>query len=515
MRSMIESAESTQSSDPSTSAPERTFPGAGQLHVLLKAAPDAMVVVDQAGRIVDINQQTEQLFGYQRVELLGQPVELLLPDDLRRAHLDHRAAYAVDPRTRSMGSGLDLRGRRKDASELPVEISLSPLQTEQGLLTVSAIRDVSARRQIERANAQLLADEQAARAAAQAAERKFRELLELAPDAIVIVDCAGSITLVNDQVEAMLGYARDELIGKPIETLVPERYRQGHLALRNAYIATPHTRPMGSGLELHARRSDGSEVPVEISLSSVEGSEGQLVTAVIRDVSERRALERQQREFIAMVSHELMNPVTGIGLQAELLQMTASYSASAVNSIMVSARRLERLIGDLLDVSRLEARRLRLQPRQVDPVELIQASIAQVQLDPQRVELHLQIVGRPQRGWWDQDRFGQILANLLSNAVKYSPAGGPIEVCVEDRRSAVRVSVADSGCGIAPEALPKVFDRFYRASEMDRRIQGLGLGLYITKSLVEAHGGQIEAQSELGRGTTFSVTLPYRFLPEE
>ena len=279
------------------------------------------------GRIVDINQQTEQLFGYQRVELLGQPVELLLPDDLRRAHLDHRAAYAADPRTRSMGSGLDLRGRRKDASELPVEISLSPLQTEQGLLTVSAIRDVSARRQIERANAQLLANEQAARAAAEAAERKFRELLELAPDAIVIVDRAGSITLVNDQVEAIFGYARDELIGKSIEILVPERYRQGHLALRNAYIANPHTRPMGSGLELHARRSDGSEVPVEISLSSVEGAEGQLVTAVIRDVSERRALERQQREFIAMVSHELMNPVTGIGLQAELLQMTASYSA--------------------------------------------------------------------------------------------------------------------------------------------------------------------------------------------
>jgi signal transduction histidine kinase len=263
-----------------------------------------------------------------------------------------------------------------------------------------------------------------------------------------------------------------------------------------------------------ARRKDGSEVPVEISLSSVEGADGQLVIAILRDVSERRAVERQQREFIAMVSHELMNPVTGIGLHAELLQMTESYSEPAVNGIMISARRLERLIGDLLDVSRLEAGRLKLQPRWVDLVALARTAIGNAQASTKQHQIRLSVLGTLQSGWWDPIRLEQVLANLLSNAIKYSPAGGPIDVTIKGLPDQVRVTVADRGSGIASEALVSVFDLFYRARDTERHAQGLGLGLYITRSLVEAQGGRIEVESEPGRGTAFRFALPYVYLPQ-
>src|SRR6184192_1456640 len=190
---------------------------------LLESAPDAIVGVDDQGRIVLINSQTEKIFGYGRDELLNQPVEILLPERVRRAHERHRAGYVVDPRTRPMGVGLDLAGRRKDGSEFPAEISLSPFQTEDGLIVTSIIRDIS-----ERKNA----------------EDRFRGLMESAPDAMVIVDQDGRIVLVNGQVERLFGYGRDELLGKPVEVLVPERYRRLHPEHRSSYFGDPQTRPM-------------------------------------------------------------------------------------------------------------------------------------------------------------------------------------------------------------------------------------------------------------------------------
>ncbi|MEX1257012.1 MAG: PAS domain S-box protein [Gemmatimonadota bacterium] len=242
---------------------------------VIEAAPDAIVLVDRGGRISLVNPEVERLLGYGREELLGKPVDLLVPDRFRDTHSAHRSGYFADPRTRAMGIGLQLSALKKDGTECPVEISLSPLEVGNEVFAIASIRDVTERRRTE---------------------ARFRALLESAPDAMVIVDRSGRIALVNSQLEQLFGYTRDELIEKPVDALVPTRFRGVHPGHRTGYLSDPHARPMGTGLDLWARRKDGSEFPVEISLSPVETEEGTLVTASIRNVSERKLSEERRRK---------------------------------------------------------------------------------------------------------------------------------------------------------------------------------------------------------------------------
>ncbi|MEW2164723.1 PAS domain S-box protein [Streptomyces sp. NPDC007084] len=260
--------------DPVPEGAEERFRG------LLEAAPDAMVIVDDTGTIRLVNAQTEALFGYRREELLGHPVELLVPGRFRTHHTLHRDGYAANRQVRPMGAELELHGLRKDGTEFPVEISLSPLETTDGLLVSAAVRDVSDRK---------------------AAEERFRGLLEAAPDAMVIVDDTGTIRLVNAQTEALFGYRREELLGHPVELLVPGRFRTHHTLHRDGYAANRQVRPMGAELELHGLRKDGTEFPVEISLSPLETTDGLLVSAAVRDVSDRKRAEARINELAGLV----------------------------------------------------------------------------------------------------------------------------------------------------------------------------------------------------------------------
>ena len=230
---------------------------------------------------------------------------------------------------------------------------------------------------------------------------------------------------------------------------------------------------------------------------------------MMRDISRRRELERIQREFMAIVTHELKGPLTSIKGYSQIMQRQESYNERAVESILLQTGQIERLVDDMLDAARTDADRLELQRAQVDLVDVARTAVEQARAATAghtiRVETNLPRL----TGDWDRERLVQVFSNLLSNAVKYSPYGGEIVVTVDRVNDAAQVSVIDQGVGIPRDALPRLFERFYRVKDADRvDIKGLGLGLYITRSLIEAHGGQISVTSEPGRGSTFTFTLP-------
>ncbi|MFD0521905.1 PAS domain S-box protein [Paractinoplanes durhamensis] len=272
---------------------------------LLEAAPDSIIGVGTDGRIALVNAQTVVLFGYTQAELLGQHIETLIPESSRPMHPMHRRDYLADPRPRPMGAGEPLAGRRKDGSEFPAEISLSTVDAGPRTLVIAAVRDVSERVRVE---------------------AKFRGLLEAAPDAIVGVSADGCITLVNAQTERLFGYRRDELMGQQIEMLVPEDVRAGHPQLRNRYFADLQPRPMGAGSPLRARRKDGSEFPAEVSLSALETEDGLIVSAAIRDVTERVEAQAQR-----------------LRLEAEAQRLAAVAERERLEAQLHQSRRLESL----------------------------------------------------------------------------------------------------------------------------------------------------------------------------
>ena len=478
---------------------------------LLESAPDAIVIAAADGRIELVNAQTERLFGYGRDEMIGRPVELLIPERYRTHHPRHREDYFRNARTRPMGAGLELYGRRKDGTEFPVEISLSPLETKTGTMAISAIRDITDRRK---------------------ADAKFRALLESAPDAIVIVERDGRIAIVNAQTEQMFGFRRDELIGQPVEVLVPLPYRSRHEQHRRGYVAAAHARPMGAGSELFAVRKDGTQFPVEISLSPLETAEGLLVASAIRDISERKRAEaerdrllqeraahaeasRVKDEFLATLSHELRTPLNAIlGWTSLLLKEPAfkGRTRHALETVLRNAHAQTQLVEDLLDLSRVVTGQLRIEPQPMDLADVVRAAIDVVRPSAEAkglsITLNADLTSYLTLG--DEDRMRQAVWNVLANAVKFTPEGGRIDVRLERRERNVQVEVTDTGMGITADFLPHVFDRFRQADGTPTRQHGgLGLGLAIVRSIVEAHGGTIVAKSGgPARGATFVIDVP-------
>ena len=469
---------------------------------ILNASADATIISDQYGKISVVNQAAEQLFGYAPGELVGEPVEILLPDTIRQEHEGLRSAFHQAPRARPMVSGLDIQGRHKDGSLFRAEIALNPIETEDGLIVTSTIR---------------------CRDEADDSEAYFRTLLESAPDAMIIIDERGKIAIVNAQAEAMFGYRRNEMLGQPVEELLPNRLRKRHVQHREGFAKTPSLRPMGVGLNLAARRRDGSEFPVEISLSPVNSANGRFVSSVIRDVTARKLMEdeiiaaRQEAErankansaFLAAASHDLRQPVQALSLLNGALRRTVKdeRALEMIEHQQNSLTAMTNLLNSLLDISRLDA-------GAVTP-ELEQFPIKRL-IDRLSPEFARQAHHGGLEFTWsasnvvinsDPNLLAEIIQNFVSNAIRYTDKGTIRLECV-DSEGHCRVQVSDTGIGIAADQLEEIFLEFHQCKAPEASKEGFGLGLAIVKRLADLLELTVEVESDLGAGSCFSVTIP-------
>ena len=358
----------------------------------------------------------------------------------------------------------------------------------------------------------------AAEAALRRSEATSRAFLEAASEGIVVTDPAGVIVTVSGRTEAMFGYPRDELIGQPVERLIPARLRAGHVAYRQAYMAAPRTRPMGRGFDLAGLRKDGVEFPVEVSLSHVDTDEGGRTIAFITDISERVAFQRAARQadklaalgtLSAGIAHEINNPIGIITSRVEVMLLEAEDGAlpeamrKDLQVILRHARRVAAITQGLLSFARQSSgARARVSLNRIAE-EIVQ--LARRDLSREHVEVSLRLDESQPEITADANAIGQVLLNLLTNARMAMPHGGQITVEIHrlGDQGAARVTVGDTGSGIAPEILPKIFDPFFTTKP-----DGTGLGLSISHGIVQDHGGTIDVRSEPGQGAMFILTFP-------
>jgi protein-histidine pros-kinase len=469
---------------------------------ILNTAADATIVSDDAGYIRMANVRAEEMFGYAPGELVGQLVETLIPEEHRPRHRELREKYNDAPRARPMVSGLELYGQRKDGVSFRAEIALNPIETEDGLVVTSTVRRVSA------------ADDP---------DAYFKHLLESAPDAMVIIDDHGKITIVNAQAERMFGYERGEMLGQPVEMLLPERLREAHKGHRSSFAESPRLRPMGYGMDLVARRSDDSEFPVEISLSPVISGGGKFVSSVIRDVTRRKRMEdeiiaaRQEAErankansaFLAAASHDLRQPVQALSLLNGALRRTVTdeRALQMIESQQHSLTAMTNLLNSLLDISRLDAGAVTPELEDFPIQRLIDRLSDEFARQAHHNGLEFSASACPTMINSDPNLLAEIIQNLVSNAIRYTDKGGVKLECTQENSHCV-LKVIDTGIGIAEDQLEEIFREFHQCKAPGASKEGFGLGLAIVKRLSDLLGLMIKVDSDIGRGSTFSVSIP-------
>ena len=466
---------------------------AASLRELYEDAPCGYIFTRDDGTIARVNRTFLAWTGYTREELQAPRRFQDLLTVPGRIFYENQYAPLLQLRGAAREIAFDLVRRGREP--LPVLVNSVRQVAIEGTPTLiaSTIFDATERRAYER---ELLL-----------ARRRAEELAALvttAGDAIVSVSPEGLVRTWNAGAERLFGRAAGDALGRALRDFLPPAGDEAE-ATRIAAALRAGQAAQTEAVALHA---DGRRIDVSVGLTPHPGPLGEPggISAIIRDISERRALERLQQEFLAMTSHELRNPLVSIRGNAQLMRRREAYSARAVDAIVVQADRLDRLVGDLLLTSQLAADRLDLRLARADLAAEARAAVALLPTDGPPI--HVEAAAGPLPVQADRQRLGQVFANLLTNAAKYSPAGGAITVRASVEAGEARVAVSDQGVGIPPDALPHLFDRFYRVAATAGHAPGLGLGLYIARRIIEAHGGTLSVASAPGVGSTFTVSLP-------
>src|SRR5271154_6515560 len=476
---------------------------------LLEAAPDAMVVVNPEGEIVLLNVQAEKQFGYHRDELVGQKVKNIIPEGFAERLVADGTRSAAQALAQQIGTGIELIARRKNGTEFPIELMLSPLESVEGTLVTAAIRDISVRRAAEKHLAQM--------------EGRYRGLLEAAPDAMVVVNQAGEIVLLNVQAEIQFGYRRHELVGQKVKNIIPEGFAERLVsdALRSTEDAL--AQQIGTGIELLGRHKNGGNFPIEIMLSPLESAEGILVTAAIRDITTRKKAEvhllhkmeelnrsnEELGQFAYIASHDLQEPLRMVASYTQLLARRYkgkldSDAEEFISFAVDGANRMQRLIQDLLTYSRVGTK-----GRDVQETSSEQSlERALLNLRGAIEESHALVTHDPlPKVMADETQLIQLFQNLVANGIKYQNPGIPkVHISAENGGEKWIFSVKDNGLGIDPRYFEKIFGMFQRLHKREE-FAGTGIGLAICKKIVDRHGGSISVDSQPGHGATFSFAL--------
>jgi PAS domain S-box-containing protein len=615
---------------------------------LLEAAPDAMVIVNQGGEIVLLNVQAEKQFGYRHDELVGQKVKDIIPEGFAERLIADGTRSAAEALAQQIGTGIELRGRRKDGSEFPIEIMLSPLESTEGILVTAAIRNISVRKNAEKHLAQIEVGRRVMEDALRESEEryrmlldgiqnyaifmmdprgqivswnagaerikgytadqiighnfscffppedierdrpaeilrmtaasgrheeqgirvrkdgsrflasvtftalrdpsgnlrgfsefshdlseskesgaKYRGLLEAAPDAMVVVNQGGEIVLLNVQAEKQFGYRRDELVGQKVKNIIPEGFAERLIADGTRSAAEALAQQIGTGIELSGRRKDGSEFPIEIMLSPLESTEGILVTAAIRDISERKTSEEQLvktvgelkrsndelQQFAYVSSHDLQEPLRMVASYTQLLakRYKGRLDSDADEFIAFAVdgcNRMQGLIQDLLAYSRTGTNGKAL--REISGDDVLKEALTNLRTtigESGAIVTHdsLPVIQT------DDAQLALVFQNLIGNAIKYRSAAVP-HVHVSATKNGGQewiFSVRDNGLGIDPQYFERIFILFQRLHGRNE-FEGTGIGLAICKKILERLGGRIWVESQPGKGSTFHFALPER-----
>jgi two-component system sensor kinase FixL len=467
------------------------------LQSIFESAVDGIIVIDGKGLIKAFNPAAERLFGYRTEEVLGQNVKLLMPSPDREQHDRYIANYLETGVPRIIGTGREVRGRRKDGSTFPLHLSVGQMEVDGQPAFTGILHDLSRRVAIEEA--------------LRKSEERLRSIVESAVDAIIVIDDRGVVQAFNPSAERLFGYRISEVLGRNVSMLMPSPDRERHDSYVHRYLTTGEQKIIGIGREVTALRKDGTTFPVHLSVGEMKSEDGKRsFTGILHDLSDRVVLEHQLTEqkslaklgeMAAVVAHEVKNPIAGIrgALQVITSRMPAEQrDRTILVDIITRLDALNRIVQDMLMFARPRA----LRKEAIALGALLGDTASMIERDPTMLNLEIGINGSAEVAG-DRELLQIVFQNILMNAAQAMEGTGRVDVTITHIDGRCRVTVADRGPGMPEEIREKAFEAFFTTKH-----RGTGLGLPIAKRVVEAHGGTIHIDVPPEGGTTISVDLP-------